>query len=79
MKYVQTLLENIGKVSIIPKHVWDNVEDPTTYEGDDALVGSGPYILLERNASENLMIYEANENFWGPTPAAKTIYWDGYS
>ena len=70
-----TLLENIGKVSIIPKHIWEKVEDPTTYEEDDALVGSGPYILAERKVSESVMIYTANENFWGPTPAAKSLYW----
>ena len=70
-----TLLENIGKVSIVPKHIWENVEDPHAYEEEDALVGSGPYILTERKVSESVMIYTAYDDFWGPTPAAKTIYW----
>ncbi len=70
-----TLLENIGTVSIIPKHIWENVEDPHTYEQPDALVGSGPYILTERKVSESVMIYEAFDDFWGPMPAAKTLYW----
>jgi len=70
-----TLLANIGLVHIVPKHVWEKVEDPYSYDGEDALVGSGPYILTERRVSENVMVYDAFEDFWGPTPGAKKIYW----
>ena len=70
-----TLLENIGKVSIVPKHIWEKVEDPYSYDGEDALIGSGPYILAERKVSDSVMIYKAYDEFWGPKPATKMLYW----
>ncbi|MBA3416967.1 MAG: ABC transporter substrate-binding protein, partial [Chloroflexia bacterium] len=43
--YAPFLEEIAGLVPIVPAHVWSKVADPTTYEGADASLGSGPYKL----------------------------------
>lgn len=37
-------LSSLGSSVVIPKHIWENVEDPNTYTGDGYLVGSGAYM-----------------------------------
>lgn len=74
-----TLLENIGGVMIVPKHIWEKVEDPYSYDEKDALVGSGPYILSERKVSEGVFVYKAYDQFWGPKPTTELLYWLGAS
>ncbi len=34
---------NIGTLPIIPKHIWENVDDPYNYDGDDKYIGCGMY------------------------------------
>lgn len=70
-----TLLEDIGSVLIVPKHVWENVDKPEEYVSDTATIGSGPYTLADYNSSQGTYKYEAFADFWGPTPAAKTLLW----
>lgn len=38
-------LSNLGAFVIIPKHIWEDVEDPYSYTGDGYLVGSGAYTV----------------------------------
>lgn len=54
-----------GSVPIIPKHIWDNVEDPTKYLDPEAVIGTGPFKLVRYSKEEGLYIYERNEDFWG--------------
>ena len=35
---------NIAVVRIIPKHIWENAEDPFKYEGEDRNIGAGPFV-----------------------------------
>jgi peptide/nickel transport system substrate-binding protein len=56
----------VGHVPIIPEHIWDDVSDPITFTGDEAVIGTGPLKLLEYNQAEGSYLYEANrECFMG--------------
>lgn len=46
---------------ILPKHVWENVENPREYR--ELPVGTGPYELVEYTEGERLR-FEANENYF---------------
>ena len=46
-------------VRIYPKHIWENIEDPANYTGEDATIGCGPYKLVEVDEDARIMIYEA--------------------
>ena len=37
-------LSNLGSFVILPKHIWENIDDPYTYTAQDCLVGSGAYM-----------------------------------
>ena len=36
-------LSNLGSFVILPKHIWENVDDPNSYTGEGYLTGSGAY------------------------------------
>jgi peptide/nickel transport system substrate-binding protein len=59
-----------GLHNILPKHVWEKVEDPSTFKFFDLEaglpLGTGPYILAK--VTENETIWVRNDNWW----AAKT-------
>lgn len=44
---------------VIPKHIWENVEDYTTYAEADAAIGCGPYKLTSVDEDAGVMCFEA--------------------
>ena len=50
-------------VRTYPKHIWENIEDPKNYAGDDATIGCGPYKLVSVDEEARTMHYEAVENW----------------
>jgi peptide/nickel transport system substrate-binding protein len=62
-----------GSVPIIPKHVWEEVEDPVKYLAPDAVVGTGPFVLETYSKEEGLYVYQKNPNFWGGTVVVDTL------
>ena len=72
-KYSPLNLERIGTIKIIPKHVWEKVNNPLAYTGEGYLVGSGPYKVVEYNSDKGSYAFEAFNDFWGMKPAAKRL------
>jgi len=50
-----------GGITILPQHIWEG-QDPLTFKNSDP-IGTGAYTLA--SASQNAMIYERNDNWWG--------------
>ena len=52
-------------IPIIPKHIWENIEDSITYQPltEGNLIGSGPYMFKEYKPGEYLLV-EANPNYF---------------
>lgn len=44
---------------VIPKHIWENVEDYESYAGEDAAIGCGPYKLVSTDMDAGVMQFEA--------------------
>ncbi len=51
-------------VAIVPKHIWSTVTDPKTFQGPQALIGSGPYRLERFDQSTNSFDFVANDDFY---------------
>lgn len=68
-----TLLGRIGNVKIIPKHIWEKVEDPKKFNTPEAVIGCGPYKLTDYNKEQGAYRYEAFHDYWGPKPKADVI------
>jgi peptide/nickel transport system substrate-binding protein len=62
-----------GNVPIIPRHIWEGVEDPAKYQEPDAVIGSGPFTLVQYNMEEGLYIYEANPDYFKGAPVVNTF------
>ncbi len=65
----------IGFMRIIPKHIWENVEDPTSFEGEGNLVGCGPYTMTEYNSEQGIYRFEEFEDYWGLKQKVNVIEW----
>ncbi|PKM83940.1 MAG: diguanylate phosphodiesterase [Firmicutes bacterium HGW-Firmicutes-13] len=61
-------LSEVGTARIIPKHIWEQVEKPQEYLEAEAVVGCGPYRLIEYNKEHGIYRFEAFEEYWGPKP-----------
>lgn len=70
-----TYLSRLGGTRILPKHIWENIDDPIAYEGENSTVGSGPYRMTHYDAVKGEYKYVAFEDYWGPTPAVSSIEW----
>ncbi|UNC93928.1 diguanylate phosphodiesterase [Candidatus Contubernalis alkalaceticus] len=68
-----TFLEQAGTARIIPKHIWENVDNPQEYLEPEAVVGCGPYILTDYNKEHGTYRFEAFEDYWGPEPLVDVI------
>ena len=70
-----TFLTKIGAARILPKHIWENIDDPVTYDGEGVTIGSGPYMLDSYSSEQGTYRYVAFKNYWGLTPSAEAIEW----
>ena len=68
-----TLLERFGTARIIPKHIWEDVEDPIKFTGPEAVIGCGPYILTDYEEEQGAYRFEAFKDYWGPRQKVDVI------
>ena len=67
-------LRNIaGTVPIIPEHIWSKVQDPLSFTGAEAVIGSGPFTLEEYNKEKGTYIYRANEKYYLGVPVVDKL------
>jgi peptide/nickel transport system substrate-binding protein len=63
----------IGSLPIIPKHIWEGVDDPAKVMSDEAVIGSGPFKLVEYSKEEARYIYQANADYFRGAPTVDTL------
>lgn len=68
-----TMLGRLGTVRIIPKHIWEKVEDPRKFNTPEAVIGCGPYVLKEYIKEQGAYKFEAFEEYWGPKPRVDLV------
>ncbi len=66
-------LGKIGRSRIIPKHVWEAVSDPRTFDDPKAVIGCGPYVLKAYNREQGAYQFAAFPGYWGPKPRVDVI------
>jgi peptide/nickel transport system substrate-binding protein len=47
---------------IVPKHIWEGVDDPVTFVNADSPVGTGPYSLGSFNSEE--VVWSLRDDYW---------------
>ncbi len=67
-------LNNVaGVVHIIPKHIWESVEDPAEFSDPEAVIGTGPYKLQDYQREKGYYRYSAFEDYYAGTPVFKEL------
>ncbi|MGH8794156.1 MAG: ABC transporter substrate-binding protein [Stackebrandtia sp.] len=75
-----TSVMSVLDTPIIPQHVWEDVEDPASFDNTDLdeFVGSGPFVPTEFKPDE-LIRFEVNDNYFDDriSVADDGDYWQG--
>ncbi len=66
-------LSNLGSFVILPKHIWETVEDPYTYTGDGYLVGSGAYMCTSYDGATGSYEFTAFPDWCNGQQAAQRV------
>ncbi len=61
-----TFYGEAGSLRIIPRHIWEGVDNPYEFTAPEAVMGCGPYILTDYSKEHNTYRYEAFSDYWGP-------------
>ncbi len=57
-----------GTMPIIPRHVWESVDRPESYDNPKAYIGSGPYLFRDFNKAKGTYLYEAFPDYYQGRP-----------
>lgn len=66
-------LTSLGSFEILPRHVWESVEDPYTYTGEGWLTGSGAWACTAYDGPTGSYEFTAVNDFCAGTQAAARI------
>lgn len=67
---------SVLNIPIVPKHIWENYEDPATDPVLEA-IGTGPYVLT--NFTSQSATLEARDDYWGGELAVPMLYFVSYN
>lgn len=69
---------NVLHTPIVPKHIWEGIEDPNTdpLTGEGQVVGTGPYVLS--NWSTESVTLTARDDWWGGELAVPELHYVSY-
>jgi peptide/nickel transport system substrate-binding protein len=62
-----------GTMPILPRHIWESVEDPKRYNDPKAFIGSGPYLFRDFNKAKGTYLYEAFTDYYQGRPKADRL------
>lgn len=68
-----TTLLRLGSFVILPKHIWETVDDPYTYNEPDALIGCGGYKITSYEPATGSYEFMAFEDYYGRKPVAERV------
>jgi len=71
--YAPFLNDIAGTMVIIPKHIWEGVDDPKSLTGPEAVIGTGPYTLADYSKEHGTYLYQAYDNYYLGEPVVKEI------
>ncbi len=71
--FMVDVIGSFSGIGIIPKHIWQGVTDPAHFQGDQAVIGSGPYKLAKFDPTNNTFDLVANDDFYLGKPKVKEV------
>jgi len=71
--YAPFLNDVAGTLPIIPKHIWEGVDDPKSLTGLEAVIGTGPYTLADYSKEHGTYLYKAYDDYYLGKPFVDEI------
>ncbi|MDY6836031.1 MAG: ABC transporter substrate-binding protein [Chloroflexota bacterium] len=71
--YAPFLNDIAGTMVILPEHIWKDVEDPMSFNSPEAVIGTGPYKLLDYDKAQGTYLFEAFEDYYQGEPLVKRL------
>lgn len=71
--FLVDVIGSFSGIGIVPKHIWQSVTDPAHFQGDQAVIGSGPYKLAKFDPTNNTFDLVANDDFYLGKPTVKEV------
>ncbi len=62
--YVPFITDVAGNLPMLPKHIYENVSDPTLFTDKEALIGTGPLMLESYDPDTSVYILVKNPNYY---------------
>jgi len=62
-----------GTMPVIPKHIWEKVDDPKRYNDPAGFIGTGPFRFIDFNKAKGTYLYEAFEEYYQGRPRADRL------
>lgn len=66
-------LSNLTTLRVLPRHIYEGVEDYTTVPNDQANIGCGPYRFVRFDGDAGVVEFAAWEDYPDGAPAARTV------
>lgn len=60
-------------VRILPRHVWETIDDPRRTGDIGLTLGCGPYVFRSFDRRAGVISFAVNEAYYGPQPAVKRV------
>jgi len=71
--YAPFLHDIAGTLAIIPKHIWEGIDDPKSLTGPEAVIGTGPYTLADYSKEHGTYLYRAFDDYYLGKPRIEEI------
>ena len=71
--YAPFLNDVAGTQPILPKHIWEGVDEPELFTSPEAVVGTGPYRLVDYNREQGSYLYAAYEDYYLRKPTVDRV------
>jgi peptide/nickel transport system substrate-binding protein len=62
-----------GTMPVLPKHIWEPVENPEAFNDPKAFIGSGPYMFRDFNKAKGTYLFEAFPEYYQGRPKADRL------
>jgi peptide/nickel transport system substrate-binding protein len=72
-QYAPFLSDDAGALAILPQHIWQDVTDPSEFMEPEALIGTGPFKLVDYSKTHGSYLFEAYENYYRGKPELERL------
>ncbi|HDS46192.1 MAG TPA: ABC transporter substrate-binding protein [Methanomicrobia archaeon] len=67
------LNDDAGQLAILPQHIWQDVKNPSKFMEPEALIGTGPFKLVDYSKTHGSYLFEAYEDYYLGKPEIERL------